>query len=77
MQSWLKNMVDKGTITQAQADAYSTWLQAKPNVQLPGGFGGMMKGGHGHCRGGGLFAPAPDTSNTPSTSTPDTSGNGL
>ena len=75
LQSWLKNLVDKGTITQEQADAYSTWREAKPDVQLPdgpGGFGGMMKGGGGHCRGGDLFAPAPDTSNTP-----DTSGTGL
>ena len=80
LQSWLKNLVDKGTITQAQADAYSTWLQAKPDVQLPdgpGGFRGMMKGGGGHCRGGDLFAPVPDTSGIPDTGTPDTSGTGL
>lgn len=77
LQSWLKNLVDKGTITQDQADAYLKWWQTKPDVQLPGGFRGMMKGGGGHCRGGGLFAPAPDTSNTPSTSTPGTSGTGL
>jgi hypothetical protein len=75
LQSWLKNLVDKGAITQAQADAYSTWLKAKPDVQLPdgpNGFGGMMEGRGGHCRGGDLFAPAPDTSETP-----DTSGTGL
>ena len=77
LQSWLKNMVDKGTITQEQADAYLKWWQAKPDVQLPDRFGGMMKGDGGHCRGGDFFAPAPDTSNTPSTSTPDTSGTGL
>ena len=80
LQSWLKNQVDKGTITQEQADTYLKWWQAKPDVQLPGGpggFGGMMKGGGGHCRGGDLFAPAPDTSNAPSTTTPGTSGTGL
>ncbi len=71
LQSWLKNMVDNGTITQDQADAYLKWMQAKPDVQLPdgpGGFGGMMERGGGHCRGGDFFAPAPDTSNTPGTS---------
>jgi hypothetical protein len=81
LQTWLKNMVDNGKITQEQADAYLKWMQAKPDVQLPdgpGGFGGMMKGGGGHCRGGDFFAPEPDTSNTPSTATPgSTSGTGL
>jgi hypothetical protein len=81
LQSWLKNMVDNGKITQEQADAYLKWMQAKPDVQLPdgsGGFGGMMERGGGHCRGGGFFAPVPDTSNTPGTAIPDsTSGTGL
>jgi len=55
LQSWLQNLVNKGKITQEEADQYLTWWQSRPNVELPvpglGGHGhgdGMMWGG-GHC----------------------------
>jgi type VI protein secretion system component VasK len=57
MNTYLKGLVDKGKITQAQADEYAQWMQSKPadlsGSQLPGmGFGGGMRGGrggHGPC----------------------------
>jgi len=55
LQSWLQNLVNKGKITQEEADQYLTWWQSRPNVELPvpglGGHGhgdGMMWG-DGHC----------------------------
>jgi len=66
MQSRLQNLVGQGKITQDQADAYLKWSQAKPDIQLPGGFGhgfgGKMGRGGGHCWGGPF--PAPDTSDS-------------
>ena len=46
LDTYLKGLVDKGTITQQQADQYKTWRQARPNMPAefgfrdPGGFGG-------------------------------------
>ena len=60
LDSYLKNMVDQGKITQEQADQYKSWWQARPDTLLPGplgrhfgfhGFRGGMKGGGGFCWG--------------------------
>jgi myosin heavy subunit len=32
LDNYLKNLVDKGTITQAQADQYKAWIQSKPDM---------------------------------------------
>jgi len=48
----LKQMVEAGDITQAQADAYKTWLEARPEVNIPGLDGGMMGMGRGGRMGG-------------------------
>lgn len=68
LDSWLKNLVDQGNMTQGQADQYKEWWQAKPDAPVPGPFGGGfgfdgfrggMKGGRGHgCWGSPLPAPA-------------------
>ena len=77
LDSYLKNLVDQGKITQQQADQYKSWWQARPDTLLPGpfergfgfrGFRGGMRGGGGFCWGW----PAP----TP-TATPQASGTGL
>jgi hypothetical protein len=72
MQSCLQNLVDQGKITQDQAGAYLKWWQAKPDIQLPGGFGPdmQMPGGLGHGFGGMMGRGGPD-------SAPDTSDSGL
>jgi len=44
LQNWLQNLVDKGKITQSEADQYLTWWQSKPNIELPL----PGPGGHGH-----------------------------
>lgn len=59
LDSYLKNLVDQGKITQEQADQYKGWWQARPDTLLPGPFGGHfgrgfrggMKGGRGFCWG--------------------------
>lgn len=57
LKTWLQSLVEEGKITQAQADEYSQWQQAKPDVPFglgPHGRGGF--GGHGGFRGmGGCF----------------------
>lgn len=51
MQKRLQSMVEQGTITQQQADAYLNWWKTKPDV--PAGFGFK---GHGGFRGmGGMM----------------------
>jgi len=53
LQTWLQNLVSKGTITQQQADQYLQWWQSRPNTPLPGLRGGSMMLGRGHnCWGG-------------------------
>ena len=44
LQNWLQDLVDKGKITQEEADQYLEWWQSRPDIelQLPG------LGGHGH-----------------------------
>ena len=73
LDSYLKNLVDQGKITQQQADQYNSWWQARPDTLLPGPFergfglrgfrGGMM-------RGGGFYwgCPAPSPTPTPTAS---------
>jgi hypothetical protein len=66
--SQLKDMVTKGTITQAQADAYLKWWQSRPDVASQLGFGGgtgIGGGSHGMPGPGGNAPPAlPDTTTT-------------
>jgi hypothetical protein len=47
LQSWLQNLVDKGKITQQEADQYIEWWQSRPNIKLalPGLGGQGPKGG--------------------------------
>jgi hypothetical protein len=54
MDNQLKQMVEAGSITQAQADAYKAWLQSKPNVNIPGLDGGMGFGHGGRMGGAGM-----------------------
>jgi len=49
LKSWLQNLVDKGKITQEEADQYLEWWQSRPGIELP--LPGL--GGHGH--GGGMM----------------------
>jgi hypothetical protein len=51
LQNWLQNLVDKGKITQGEADQYLKWWQSRPDIELPlpglggcGHEGGMMWG---------------------------------
>lgn len=48
----LQAMVDDGTITQEEADAFLEWWQARPDVE--GLMGGLREGPWG-CRGGGMM----------------------
>lgn len=50
LKSWLQNLVDKGKITQEEADQYLEWWQSRPDIELP--LPGL--GGHGP-RGGMLW----------------------
>jgi hypothetical protein len=51
LESWLQDLVDKGKITQEQADQYLGWWQSRPDIELPlprlggpGPGGGLMWG---------------------------------
>jgi hypothetical protein len=48
----LAKLVEDGKITQEEADQYKTWLESKPDVNIPFGPGGM--GGHEGMRGLGM-----------------------
>lgn len=56
LDSRLQSLVEQGKINQEEADQYKAWLQAKPDMPLPGlsgrfggrGFHGGMKWGGGH-----------------------------
>lgn len=67
LQNWLQDLVDKGKITQEEADQYLEWWQSRPNMELaspgPGGHGheGGMMWGRGFQGWGGPCAP--DASN--------------
>ena len=70
LDSYLKDMVDQGKITQEQADQYKTWWDAKPDAlnKLGSGFGFGGRGGGfrpGGC--GPWMAPAQSTQSTDST----------
>ncbi|MDD5191072.1 MAG: hypothetical protein PHE50_08540 [Dehalococcoidales bacterium] len=53
LDAWLAQMVTDGKITQAQADAYKTWMNSKPSGIDGIGPGGMMgRGGRGGFGGG-------------------------
>jgi uncharacterized membrane protein len=73
----LKQLVDAGSITQAQADAYKAWLQSKPDVKIPGLDGGMGFGHNGPMGGRGMGGfnpqgsppPVPSSTNSASSST--------
>ncbi len=68
--SYLKDMVDQGTITQEQADQYKTWWDAKPDAldKLGPGFGFGGRGGGFRPGGCGLWmAPDQSTQSTDST----------
>ena len=60
LDNYLKRLVDEGKITQEQADQYKTWLESKPDVDvplapgfpghdMPRGFGGPGGGFPGWC----------------------------
>jgi hypothetical protein len=49
VKSWLQNLVDKGKITQSEAEQLLQWWQSRPDIQLPL----LGLGGHGH--GGGMM----------------------
>ena len=40
LETWLQSLVEEGEITQAQADEYLDWWQAKPDISFGFGFGG-------------------------------------
>jgi hypothetical protein len=58
MQNHLQNLVDKGKITQEQADALQEWWGARPDVTVGFGFPGGHGGFHPAPGMGGLYAPA-------------------
>jgi uncharacterized membrane protein len=67
LQNWLQNLVDKGKITQEEADQYLEWWQSRPDIELPlpglggQGHGGGMMWGRGFQPWGGSGC-GPDTS---------------
>jgi hypothetical protein len=55
LNSYLQGLVDKGKMTQEQADQYKAWLKSKPEVDIPlaPGFPGLgMHRGFGGAGGG-------------------------
>ncbi len=72
LDSYLKNLVDQGKITQQQADQYKSWWQSRPD--LPAGMclpfdGGFHRGGFR----GGFPLPRPDITATPTAPATSTS----
>jgi uncharacterized membrane protein len=63
LQNWLQDLVDKGKVTQEEADQYLEWWQSRPDIELslPGlgghGPGGGMMWGNGFGRWGGPCFP--------------------
>ncbi len=56
LEEWLQGLVEKGKITQEQADQYLEWWQSRPDVGLPlPGLGG--RGARGGILGGAGFGP--------------------
>jgi hypothetical protein len=53
LNNYLQGLVDKGKMTQEQADQYKAWLESKPDVPFaPGFFGHGMHRGFGGPGGG-------------------------
>ncbi len=75
LQNWLNKLVEEGKLTQAEADAYLNWWNARPDTSLTRdfgpGMGGMMLRGGDHGFGGEFPCQPPDNTNTP-----DASGSG-
>jgi uncharacterized membrane protein len=49
LQNWLQELVDKGKMTQEEADQYLEWWQSRPDSELP------LPGLGGHGSGGGMM----------------------
>jgi uncharacterized membrane protein len=49
LQNWLQDLVDKGKITQEEADQYLKWWQSRPDIGLP------LPALGGHGQGGGMM----------------------
>ena len=49
LKEWLQRLVEKGKITQEQADQYLEWWESRPEIGLP------LPGLGGHGRGGGMM----------------------
>jgi hypothetical protein len=63
--NFLQNLVDEGRITQEEADQYETWLEAKPDIDIPIGAGqGGLRMGRGCGGPGGGFHDRDETSTT-------------
>jgi hypothetical protein len=53
----LQKMVDAGKITQDQASQYKTWIESRPDINMPGLEGGVGGRGHGGMMGPGMGMP--------------------
>ena len=62
----LDALVEKGVMTQEDADAYVEWLESRPDVDFNGGFGrgGHKRGGFGRRHGWGGFKTSKATADT-------------
>ena len=76
LDSHLKQLVEAGTITQAQADAYKAWLESKSDVNIPGLDGGMSFGHGGGMKGPGGGGFNPQGNPPPADSSSDSSSSG-
>jgi len=58
LDTYLNNLVEKGVITQDQANQYKTWLDAKPDIPVGPGSNGCFNGtGRFGGRIGGMMGP--------------------
>lgn len=56
--TWLQHLVDEGIITREQADEYSEWWKARPDIPQGVDFGGrVFRGIRGRFEFGGLCIP--------------------
>lgn len=71
LDSQLQKLVDDGKITRDEAAQYKTWLESRPDIDIPGLEGGMGgRGGHEGMMGPGMGTPpgAPPDAATGTTS---------